>query len=174
MPISEPGFTIGIEEEYLLVDPVTGSLTADPPEKLLKDCEGRLEGRVAPEFMRCQIEVGTRVCRTIADARRELSLLRRTVADVAREHDLAPIAVSTHPFGTWLPQKTTERERYAQLEKDIGTPVRRLLICAMHVHVGIEDANLRIDLMNQVRYFLPHLLALSTSSPFWQGQDTGS
>ena len=172
MPISEPGFTIGIEEEYLLVDPVTGSLTADPPDKLLKDCEARLEGRVAPEFMRCQIEVGTRVCRTIADARGELSLLRRTVADVAREHDLAPIAVSTHPFGTWLPQKTTERERYAQLEKDIGTPVRRLLICAMHVHVGIEDANLRIDLMNQVRYFLPHLLALSTSSPFWQGQDT--
>ena len=173
MPMSEPPFTLGIEEEYLLVNPVTRDLVADPPESLLKACEERLEGRVAPEFMRCQIEVGTRVCRDIAGARRELSLLRRTVSDVAREHGLAIIAASTHPFGTWLPQKTTERERYAQLEQDIGTPVRRLLICAMHVHVGIDDPNLRIDLMNQVRYFLPHLLVLSTSSPFWQGQDTG-
>ena len=173
MPVSEPPFTLGIEEEYLLVNPVTRDLVADPPESLLKACEERLEGRVAPEFMRCQIEVGTRVCRDIAGARRELSLLRRTVSDVAREHGLAIIAASTHPFGTWLPQKTTERERYAQLEQDIGTPVRRLLICAMHVHVGIDDPNLRIDLMNQVRYFLPHLLVLSTSSPFWQGQDTG-
>ena len=173
MPVSEPPFTLGIEEEYLLVDPVSRDLVADPPDNLLKECEQRLEGRVGPEFMRCQIEVGTRICRDIKEARRELSLLRRTVSDVAREHGLAIIAASTHPFGTWLPQKTTERERYAQLEKDIGTPVRRLLICAMHVHVGIDDMNLRMDLMNQVRYFLPHLLVLSTSSPFWQGQDSG-
>ncbi|HET8726489.1 MAG TPA: carboxylate-amine ligase [Alphaproteobacteria bacterium] len=169
----EPNFSLGIEEEYLLVNPVSRDLEVDPPAALLEACEKRMEGHVSPEFMRCQIEVGTPVCGTIADARRELAYLRTTVSETAREHDLAIIAAATHPFATWLPQKTTERQRYDQLARDIGVPARRLLICAMHVHVGIEDPNLRIDLMNQARYFLPHLLALSTSSPFWQGQDTG-
>ncbi len=172
MAIAPPALTIGVEEEYLLVDPVTRDLCQDPPESLLRQCEERLDGRVSPEFMRCQIEVGTRVCRDIAEARAELVFLRRTIAEVARTHGLAIIAASTHPFATWLPQKTTERERYSQLALEIGAPIRRLLICAMHVHVGIEDPNLRIDLMNQARYFLPHLLALSTSSPFWQGMET--
>jgi len=173
MAASEPDFRLGIEEEYLLVDPVTRDLEVDPPASLLDGCEKRMEGRVSPEFMRCQIEVGTPVCGSIAEARRELAWLRTAVSTLAREHDLAIIAASTHPFATWLPQKTTERERYDQLARDIGVPARRLLICAMHVHVGIEDANLRIDLMNQARYFLPHLLALTTSSPFWQGHSTG-
>ncbi len=170
---SEPAFTLGVEEEYLLVDPVTRDLVGDPPEALLAECEEVLGDRVSPEFMRCQVEVGSRVCGTVAEVEKELTLLRQSVADVARAHGSAIIAASTHPFATWLPQKTTERQRYEQLAHDIGIPVRRLLICAMHVHVGIEDANLRIDLMNQARYFLPHLLALSTSSPFWQGEDTG-
>ena len=170
---SEPAFSLGVEEEYLLVDPVTRDLVGDPPEALLSECEEVLGDRVSPEFMRCQVEVGTRVCGTVAEVEKELTLLRQSVAGVARTHGSAIIAASTHPFATWLPQKTTERQRYEQLALDIGIPVRRLLICAMHVHVGIEDANLRIDLMNQARYFLPHLLALSTSSPFWQGEDTG-
>jgi carboxylate-amine ligase len=172
MADTAPALTIGIEEEYLLVDPVSRDLAVDPPEALLKDCQKTLGDRASPEFMRCQIEVGTPVCDTIAQARHELAELRRTVIDKAGEHGLAMIAASTHPFATWRPQKTTERDRYEQLAQDIGTPVRRLLICALHVHVGIQDPNLRIDLMNQMRYFLPHLLALSTSSPFWQGEDT--
>ena len=169
----EPSFTLGMEEEYLLVDPATRDLAADPPASLLDQCQRELGTRAGPEFMRCQIEVGTRVCRSIAALREDLAHLRRDVAEIAARHDLRVIAASTHPFGTWLPQKTTQRDRYTQLAEDIGIPLRRLLICAMHVHVGIEDPNLRIDLMNQARYFLPHLLALSTSSPFWQGNRTG-
>jgi len=172
MPIPEPSFSLGIEEEYLLVDPVSRDLAADPPKTVIEECARQLPERVSPEFMRCQIEVGTPVCADLAEASHELAKLRRTVSDIARAHDLEIIAASTHPFGSWRPQKTTERERYEQLRHDIGAPARRLLICANHVHVGIEDGNLRVDLMNQMRYFLPHLLALSTSSPFWEGINT--
>jgi len=173
MATVEPAFTIGVEEEYLLIHPETRDLEVDPPQGLLEACEERIGGQVSPEFMRCQIEVGTPVCTSVSEARDEVARLRSTVSEVARAHDLDMIASSTHPFASWLPQKTTHRQRYEQLEQDIGVPARRLLICAMHVHVGIEDENLRIDLMNQMRYFLPHLLALSTSSPFWQGEKTG-
>ena len=168
----EPTFTIGIEEEYLVVDPETRDLVVDPPRSLWEACEARLKNRVTPEFLRSQIEVGTPICGSIAEARRELAGLRRCVIDIAEAHGLRIIAASTHPFATWRPQKTTDRQRYSELARDIGTPVLRLLTCAMHVHVGIDDANTRIDLMNQARYFLPHLLALTTSSPFWQGESS--
>jgi carboxylate-amine ligase len=173
MPIREPSFTIGVEEEYLLVDRQTRDLAADPPRELMEACEARLAGRVAPEFLRAQIEVGTGVCRGIAEVRADLTELRRTVAEVASGFGLAPIAASTHPFARWSSQRHTARERYEALARDLRAVVERLLICGMHVHVAIEDADLRIDLMNQVKYFLPHLLALSTSSPFWQGANTG-
>jgi carboxylate-amine ligase len=166
----EPALSIGIEEEYLLIDPRTRDLVVDPPRSLWQACEERLTGRVTPEFMRSQIEVGTPICKSVREARRELANLRRCVGEVAADHGVGFIAASTHPFATWRPQKTTDRQRYSQLAQDIGTPVLRLLTCAMHVHVGIDDPNTRIDLMNQARYFLPHLLALTTSSPFWQGQ----
>lgn len=171
--MADPSFTIGIEEEYLLVDRTTRDLVQDAPSSMLAECEKRLEGQVSPEFLRCQIEVQTRICRTVAEARADLTRLRRTVAEVAGAHGLAPIAASTHPFAEWGVQKRTERARYQQIERDLQAPGRRLVICGLHVHVGIEDDELRIDLMNQVGYFLPHLLALSTSSPFWRGEDTG-
>ncbi len=170
MPIAEPAFTLGIEEEYLLVDPATRDLEVDPPRAFWEACERRLDHLVAPELMRSQIEVGTPVCLGIAEAGRELTALRHGVAEVARDHGLRIIAASTHPFAEWRPQKITERPRYSGLAREMGAPASRLLICAMHVHVGIEDPDLRIDLMNQMRYFLPHLLALTTSSPFWRGQ----
>jgi carboxylate-amine ligase len=170
---TEPAFTVGIEEEYLLVDRVTRDLVRDPPAELLEECQALLEGRASPEFLRCQIEVGTGVCETMADAREDLARLRRTVAGVAARHGLAPIAASTHPFAAWSAQRHTDKERYNKLAEDIQAPVRRLTICGMHVHVGIADPDLRIDLMSQAAYFLPHLLALSTSSPFWRGYDTG-
>jgi carboxylate-amine ligase len=162
-----------MEEEYLLVDPETRDLMIEPPPAFLKACEDELGGRVSPEFMQCQIEVGTPVCRSIAELRREIVALRDTVCSVSQAHGLAVIAASTHPFACWRPQRPTVNPRYDKLAAEMGTPVRRLLISAMHMHVGIEDPNLRIDLMNQVRYFLPHLLSLTTSSPFWRGQDTG-
>ncbi|MCA8932996.1 MAG: carboxylate-amine ligase, partial [Rhodospirillaceae bacterium] len=167
--MSAPHLSLGMEEEYLLVDPVSRDLLADPPPDILKGCEARLGSRVSPEFLRAQIEVGTPVCASIHELRTELTELRRCVSEVAAANGAAVIAASTHPFANWQPQKTTKRDRYLQLEQDLGVPLRRLLICAMHVHVGVEDPELRIDLMNQVRYFLPHLLALTTSSPFWQG-----
>lgn len=171
--ITEPSFTIGIEEEYLLVDQHTRDLIGEAPPTMLPDCERLLEGQVAPEFLQSQIEVGTRVSKTLKDARDDLVHLRKTVAQVAREHGLALIAASTHPFATWDTQRRTDKERYEVLARDLQAVVRRLMISGMHIHVGIDDDDLRIDLMGQVSYVLPHFLALSTSSPFWQGEDTG-
>ena len=170
---TEPTFNLGIEEEYLLVSRDTGDLVTEQPPGLLTECEARLPGQISPEFLCSQIEVGTRVHDNLAGAREDLSQLRGTVAEIAGRYGLAPIAVSTHPFAPWDAQKHTDKERYITLARDLQGVVRRLVICGMHVHVGIEDDELRIDLMNQALYFLPHLLALSTSSPFWRGQDLG-
>ena len=172
MAYISPEFTIGVEEEYLLVD--LDSLALSPaPEALMTACEQELQDQVSPEFLNCQIEIGTRVCRTIGEARADLRRLRSTVARHAKEHNLAPIAASCHPFSDWRSQTHTDKKRYNELQHDLAGVVRRMLICGMHVHVGIEPPDRRIDLMNQLSYFLPHLLALSCSSPFWQGQDTG-
>jgi glutamate---cysteine ligase / carboxylate-amine ligase len=176
MSAREPSFTLGIEEEYLLVDKASRDLAADPPKELLTDCErvlAELGGQVSPEFMRSQIEVGTRVCKTIKEARRDLAHLRATIATCAAQYGLAPIASSTHPFAEWDAQQHTDKERYNVIVADLQMIARRMLISGMHVHVGIEDEDLRIDIMNQAAYFLPHLLALSTSSPFWRGRLTG-
>jgi carboxylate-amine ligase len=172
MALKEPSFTIGIEEEYHLVDVDTRDLVAAPPG-LISDCEKALGDQVRPEFLRSQIEVGTRVCRSLAEARAELARLRRTVARLAAAYGLAPIAAGTHPFGRPEAIEPTDEERYRAIARDLQLVVRRLATCGMHIHIGIEDDELRIDLMNQARYFLPHILALSTSSPFWQGRDSG-
>ena len=171
--VARPSFTIGVEEEYLIVDPETRDLVRDLPSGMMNQIEGILGSQVAPEFLRSQIEIGTVVSTTIQEARRDLGRLRRTIADVAGAYDLAPIAVSTHPFAHWWHQEHTDQDRYDELAEAMGGVVRRLLICGMHVHVCIDDEDLRIDLMNQVLYFLPHLLALSTSSPFWHGLNSG-
>lgn len=174
MSIREPTFTIGIEEEYLLVDLKTRELAIEPPEEILSECEARLPGHiVTPEFLRSQIEVGTCICRNVTEARTALTELRGTVAEVAKKYGLGLMAASVHPFADWQQLKTTPKERYDVIARDLQTTVRRLMICGMHVHCAIEDPELRIDLMNQASYFLPHLLALSTSSPFWRGKVSG-
>ncbi|KIT17728.1 carboxylate-amine ligase [Jannaschia aquimarina] len=172
MANTAPSFTLGIEEEYLLVDRETLNLVP-APDGLMEECREKLGDKVSPEFLQCQIEVGTGVCRTIAEARDDLAGLRRTIAESAESHGIVPLAVSTHPFADWHKQHFTDKERYRSLEEDLAGVARRMLICGMHVHVGIEDEDLRIDLLNQASYFLPHLLALSTSSPFWEGMETG-
>lgn len=173
MAIPKPEFTIGIEEEYLLVDRAGRNLVQDPPESVMEGAVRQLDSQVGHEFLRSQIEVGTRICSSVQEARQDLARLRKAVAEVAEQHGMAMIAASTHPFAEWGDQLTTDNERYHVLAQDLQTVVRRLVICGMHVHVGIGDDDLRIDLMNQVSYFVPHLLALSTSSPFWHGRDTG-
>jgi carboxylate-amine ligase len=172
MSPKNPTFTFGIEEEYHLVDLTTRGF-APAPADLMQACEAALGAQVAPEFFRSQIEVGTSVCHDFANARAELAHLRRTIAETARQYGLAPIAASTHPFADKSSLETTPKERYQALARDFAGIGRRLAICGMHIHVGIEDDEMRVDLMNQARYFLPHLLMLSTSSPFWQGEDTG-
>ncbi|MHC0053056.1 carboxylate-amine ligase [Actibacterium sp. D379-3] len=172
MATTDPAFTLGIEEEYLLVDLDTGALAMAPPG-LMAACTAELKGQFSPEFLQCQVEIGTRVCRNLAEARDDLRRLRRTVARIAAEFGLAPIAASCHPFSDWKDQPHTDKERYNILNKDLAGVARRMLVCGMHVHVGVDDRAARIDLMNQLTYFLPHLLALSTSSPYWQGMDTG-
>ncbi|WP_103172753.1 carboxylate-amine ligase [Paracoccus sp. SY] len=167
-----PDLTLGIEEEYLLVSPDTGDL-APAPDAMMAACRDALGDRFSPEFLRCQVEVGTPVSADIAEARGHLAHLRRTVGRIAGDYGLAPIAASCHPFADWRDQFHTDKDRYHQLSRDMGAVSRRMLICGMHVHVGIESPAQRIDLMNQMTYFLPHLLALSASSPFWQGSDTG-
>ncbi|MBN2906480.1 MAG: carboxylate-amine ligase [Rhodobacteraceae bacterium] len=172
MTATPPDFTIGIEEEYLLVD-LDSCALAEAPKALMQACVDDLGGQVTPEFLQCQIEVGTRVCATVSEAREDLRRLRATVAKHARAHGLAPIAVSCHPFADWKEQHHTDKDRYNELEQALAGVARRLLICGMHVHVAVPDADQRIDLMAQMAYFLPHLLAMSSSSPFWQGTDTG-
>lgn len=165
-------FSLGIEEEYLLVDARTGAL-ADAPDALMQACKAELHDQVSPEFLRCQIEVGTPVAKDIASARRDLARLRASIARHAEECGMAPISVACHPWADWRKQDHTDKDRYNRLSQEMGAVARRMLICGMHVHVSIPDPALRIDLMNQLSYFLPHLLALSGSSPFWQGEDTG-
>jgi carboxylate-amine ligase len=174
MSRAEPSFTVGIEEEYLLVDRESRDVVSDPPQEIFAQCQAIAGDKlVNSELLRSQIEVDTRVCETVAEARQDLARLRRLTRQVADGYGLAPIAASTHPFAEWHIQRQTHKARYDLLFRDMQSLARRLLICGMHVHVGIEDDELRVDLMNQFTHFLPVLLALSTSSPFWQGEDTG-
>jgi carboxylate-amine ligase len=173
MTLIKPRLALGLEEEYLLVDPKSRDLVRSPTEAFMPACRARLGDQVTCELLQAQIEVGTRVCASIGEARAELAQLRAAVAAVANEHGMVPIAASTHPFACWDEQRRTELERYQTLTDDFQVLARRQMVCGMHVHAEIADEDLRIDLMNQMVYFLPHLLALSTSSPFWRGQATG-
>lgn len=167
-------FTIGIEEEYHLVDPETRRIAISPPRALFDACRETLGDAVGREFKASQIEIGTPPCDRVCDAREHLVRMRHAIADLGREHGIQPLAAATHPISEWRETETSEGERYQEIAHDLQDVVRRLLISGMHVHVGLgDDDELRIDLMNQVSYFLPHILALSTSSPFWQARDTG-
>ena len=171
--MDEPAWTTGVEEEYLLVERDTGDLITKQPPGLLEKVADLRHGLVARELFSSQIEIGTGVCTNFKELRADIGLLRLAVAEAAAEYGIVPIAASSHPYARWHQQEYTEAARYQALAADLQAVTRRLLISGMHVHVGIEDPDLRIDLMDQVAYFLPHLLALSTSSPFWEGRDTG-
>jgi carboxylate-amine ligase len=165
--------TIGMEEEYFVVDRDSRDLVPDLPESLLQKLANPPVGATSPEFIRSQIEIGTPVCSDVVELSQTLRIMRRFVSDTVSEHNMAIIASSTHPFAKWGEQRHVNKDRYNLLAEALQGVVRRLLICGMHVHVGIDDRNARIDVMNQIAYFLPHLLALSGSSPFWHGKDTG-
>lgn len=169
-------FTFGIEEEYLLVNPVSRDLAGDLQEGVIADVQAAIDedvGFATPEFLQAQVEVGTAVSTSIAELRARLAALRGAVVSAAERHGLAAIAASTHPFANWMALNHTPKERYDSLASDLQGVARRLVICGMHMHVGIDDDQSRIDLLNQMSYFLPHILALSTSSPFWRGRPSG-
>ena len=169
---ARPVFSIGIEEEFMIVDPKTRELKSHIQEIIE---EGRLilKESIKPEMHQSVVEVGTGVCRNIAEARAEVFELRRKLALLALSHGLRIGASSTHPFSSWENQLITPNVRYKQVVEDMQMVARANLIFGLHVHVGIENKQTAIELMNELRYFLPHLLALSSNSPFWQGRKTG-
>jgi carboxylate-amine ligase len=166
-------FSIGIEEEFQIVDPSTGDLRAHIQEMLTQAGRHTLGDQIKPEMMQSMVETVSKVCATAGEARQEVMKLRRTISDLANRSGLAIVSAGTHPFSHWQSQLITTNERYKMLEEDLQDVVRSILIFGLHVHVGIPGEDQRIEIMNEARYFLPHLLALSTSSPFWLGRFTG-
>ncbi len=166
-----PSLTIGIEEEYQIIDPETRELKSYITEILKEDSV--VLGEVKPELHQSMVEVGTRVCRTPAEVRAELVRLRGMVMGLAAKKGLRIAAAGSHPFSSWMTQEITPLERYVGVREDLQDLAQRLLIFGTHVHIGIEDREFLIDAMNVCRYLLPHVLALSTSSPFWMGRNTG-
>ncbi|MCP4541452.1 MAG: carboxylate-amine ligase [Chloroflexi bacterium] len=167
-----PSLTIGIEEEYQIIDPVTRELRSYV-QRFLEQGQTVLPDQIRPEFLQSQVEAGTSICHDIQEARRELIRMRRSIWELAAQEGLWVAAAGTHPFSSWARQEISPFGRYPELVRFLQDVGRRLLIFGMHIHIGIEDQELLIDVMNQIRYFLPHILALSTSSPFWHGRDTG-
>lgn len=166
-----PRLTIGIEEEFQIVD-AAGHLKSHS-ETLLAAAKPYLEERGRPEMMQSAVEIGTRICADITEARHEITNARGTLAALLKRDGLRLVSAGTHPFSHWQEQQVTEHERYKALEEELQDVIRELLIFGLHVHVGIPDRELRIEVMNEARYFLPHLLAISTSSPFWLTRNTG-
>jgi carboxylate-amine ligase len=166
-----PSLTIGIEEEYQIIDPATRELRSYITE-ILKD-ESLVLGEIKPELHQSMVEVGTKVCRNPSEVRAELVRLRKLVMDLAAKKGLKVAAAGSHPFSSWMDQEITQLERYIGVREDLQDLAQALLIFGTHVHIGIEDREFLIDAMNVARYFLPHVLALSTSSPFWLGRRTG-
>jgi len=168
-----PSFTLGIEEEYQTVDPESRDLRSHIATEMLAKGRLRLEERVKAEMHQSVVEVGTRVCRNIEAAREDLYDLRRNMVRLAEEHGLLLVAGATHPFADWRVQEIYPDDRYKRVVEDLQLVARANLIFGLHVHVGIEDREAAIRIMNSMRYFLPHILALSTNSPFWLGMETG-
>ena len=165
-------FTLGIEEEFQIVDPKTRELRSHVSE-FLEEGKMLLGEQIKPEMIQSMIEVGTGICKNIQEARTDITRLRSIISGLAAKSGLVIVAASTHPISRWQDQKIFEDERYELLVEELQTVARSLLIFGLHVHVGVADPERRIHIMNAARYFLPHVLALSTSSPFWMGQNTG-
>jgi carboxylate-amine ligase len=167
-----PSLTIGIEEEYQIIDPQTRELKSYITQ-ILEDSKLLLREQVKAELHQSMVEVGTEICRSPAEARNELIRLRREIINLAARNGLKIAAAGTHPFSSWVTQEITPFERYLGVKQDMQDLAQQLLIFGTHVHIGIEDRDFLIDAMNVARYFVPHVLCLSASSPFWMGRNTG-
>lgn len=170
--MSIPTFTLGVEEEYMVVNPETRELSSHD-QKIVEHASRLLDDQVKAEMHQAVVEVGTGICKDVTEARADLLNLRKTVSDVAKEYGLAIGAAGTHPFSHWSTQLITPNPRYEDIVNELQDAARSNLIFGLHVHVGIEDKNMAMHIANSVRYFLPHVYALSTNSPFWEGRNTG-
>ncbi len=169
----QPSFTLGIEEEYQTIDPETRDLRSHIQVELLEKGKKILQEKVKAELHQSVVEVGTGVCKNIKQAKAEVKALRRDIIRLARENGLCVASVATHPFSDWRVQEIYPDDRYKNIVEDMQLVARANLIFGLHVHVGVEDRETAIHMMNHARYFLPHILALSTNSPFWLGMNTG-
>ena len=170
--IKLPLFTLGIEEEFQVVDPVTRELRSHM-HQIVEGGKIVLKEQVKAEMHQSVVEVGTNICKDITEARTEVTYLRKMVAELAGKQGLQIAAAGTHPFSRWQDQLITDHPRYEEIIREMQDAARSNLIFGLHVHVGIADREIGIRLMNQARYFLPHIFALSTNSPFWEGRNTG-
>ena len=167
-------FTLGVEEEFQIVDPESRELRAYVSQLLEEGQHNALlRERVRPEMHQSVVETGTGICRDVQQAHDEICELRSTLDGMAKKGGLRIVAAGTHPFSDWKKQEITQEDRYKGLTEELQDVARANLIWGLHVHVGIKDREVAMALANQVRYFLPHILALSTSSPFWLGRETG-
>jgi carboxylate-amine ligase len=171
--MTRPSFTIGIEEEYQTIDPVTRDLRSHIDAEIIAKGKMQLKEAVKAEMHQSVVEVGTGICNNIQEAREEVRQLRGAIITLARENGLHLAASGTHPFADWRKQEIYPDERYYTIVEDMKTVARGNLIFGLHVHIGVEDRETAIHLMNAARYFVPHLLALSANSPFWTGMDMG-
>jgi carboxylate-amine ligase len=169
----EPSLTIGIEEEYQTIDPQTRDLRSHIEAEIISKGKILLKEAVKAEMHQSVVEIGTGVCRNIKDASVELKRFRTQICELAKQNNLRVAAAATHPFADWRNQEIYPDARYETIVQDLKMVARANLIFGLHVHIGVEDRETSIHLMNAARYFLPHILALSTNSPFWLGMDTG-
>ena len=170
--MSQPAFTLGVEEEYMVVNPESRELSSHD-QKIVEMASRILDDQVKAEMHQAVVEVGTTVCANVEEARKDLLNLRRTVSNVAKDLGLRIGAAGTHPFSHWSTQLITPNPRYDEIVNELQDAARSNLIFGLHVHVGIADKNMAMHIANSVRYFLPHVYALSTNSPFWEGRNTG-
>lgn len=165
-------FTVGVEEEYMIIDPETRELKSHD-QKIVEMASRIVDDQVKAEMHQAVVEVGTGICRNVEEARRDIIKLRKTVHEVSGELGLAFGAAGTHPFSHWSKQLITPNPRYEDIVNELQDAARSNLIFGLHVHVGIDNKNVAMHIANSVRYFLPHVYALSTNSPFWEGRNTG-
>ncbi|HAH35932.1 MAG TPA: carboxylate-amine ligase, partial [Algoriphagus sp.] len=167
-----PPFTLGVEEEYQIIDPKTRDLRSHM-SKIVDGGKIVLREQVKAEMHQSVVEVGTNICKNVGEARKEVSYLRNKISELAAKQDLVVGAASTHPFAKWQDQEITDDPRYHNIVNELKDIARSNLIFGLHVHVGIENREVALQLMNQACYFLPHIYALTTNSPFWEGRNTG-
>jgi carboxylate-amine ligase len=165
-------FTLGIEEEFQIIDPETRELRSHM-QQIVEGGKTILKEQVKAEMHQAVVEVGTNICENISEARKEVTYLRRIIAELAEKAGLKFAAAGTHPFSLWQDQPITDHPRYEEIVNELQDTARANLIFGLHVHVGIENREVGLQIMNAVRYFLPHIFALSTNSPFWEGRNTG-